>query len=67
MVVLALIQAKDVRHTELAERFLGSTQTSSVIHRQYLPRKEDGRFPSLDQWPITRGRCHECAIYMFAG
>ncbi len=33
LVVLALLQAKDVRHAELAERFPGSAQTSSVIRR----------------------------------
>ncbi|WP_233218905.1 hypothetical protein [Deinococcus arcticus] len=31
--VLALLQAKDVRHAELAARFSGSAQTSSVIRR----------------------------------
>ena len=33
LVVFALLQAKDVRHAELAERFPGSAQTSSVIRR----------------------------------
>ena len=33
LVVLALLQSKDVRHAELAERFPGSAQTSSVIRR----------------------------------
>ncbi len=33
LVVYALLQAKDVRHAELAERFSGSAQTSSVIRR----------------------------------
>ncbi|WP_407572814.1 IS4 family transposase [Deinococcus altitudinis] len=33
LVVFALLQAKDVRYAELAERFLGSAQTSSVIRR----------------------------------
>lgn len=31
LVVVALLQSKDVRHAELAERFAGSAQTSSVI------------------------------------
>ena len=42
MVVLVLIQAKDVRHAELAERFLGSTQTSSIIHHHTFPVKKMG-------------------------
>jgi len=33
LVVFALLQAKDVRHAELAARFPGSAQTSSVIRR----------------------------------
>ncbi|GAA4011395.1 hypothetical protein GCM10022631_24620 [Deinococcus rubellus] len=33
LLVLALIQAKDVRHAALAERCCGNTQTASVIRR----------------------------------
>lgn len=33
LMVIALLQAKDVRHAELAARFAGSAQTSSVIRR----------------------------------
>jgi len=33
LVIFALLQAKDVRHSELAERFPGSAQPSSVIRR----------------------------------
>lgn len=33
LVVFALLKAKDVRHAELAERFPGRAQTSSVIRR----------------------------------
>ncbi len=33
LVVFALLQAKDIRHAELAARFPGSAQTSSVIRR----------------------------------
>jgi hypothetical protein len=33
LVVFALLQSKDVRHAELAERFPGRAQTSSVIRR----------------------------------
>ncbi|SMB85931.1 hypothetical protein [Deinococcus hopiensis] len=33
LMVLALLQAKDVRHAELAARFSGSAQTRSVIRR----------------------------------
>ncbi|MDV6375436.1 hypothetical protein [Deinococcus arenicola] len=33
MLVLALIQAKDVRHAALAERCSGNAQTSSVIRK----------------------------------